>query len=412
MQFFKLRDNVYIVEGACSHAIYDFNNHKLYSINNFTNSLIRKIISSNIDKNFLSDEDKACLDFLLKNSIVEPTPTIYEEKKIEGQYSNNSLKFAWIEVTNLCNLRCIHCYSDKNTPTLGSMTLGDFSSVIYELKTAGVERIQIIGGEPLLLNKTLKKMFAMALPVFDQVSVYTNATLINREWANFFSKNRIKVNTTVYSYSAEEHDRVTQNPGSHELVNKGIQSLKNARVEYLVSCVKMKGIKIGCKNIDLYDLSDRYDVVRICGRAKLNLLNYELLKKKIITKKYFSRPLRNDLSSLLVSGHNCFSEKIYISHNLKVYPCVMERGFNYGSLKNHSLNDVICNADKITKNSIKVCRDCEYRYACLDCRPDRITKDIYAKPWYCTYDPYNAYWLPVDEFIYSLDQNINKRSMQ
>lgn len=48
---------------------------------------------------------------------------------------------------------------------------------------------------------------------------------------------------------------------------------------------------------------------------------------------------------------------------------------------------------QITKNQISVCKDCEFRDVCTDCRaylqsPD----DIYSKPLKCGYDPYTCKW--------------------
>ena len=82
----------------------------------------------------------------------------------------------------------------------------------------------------------------------------------------------------------------------------------------------------------------------------------------------------------------------------------MERGIEYGSLEDNKLNQIIEKMTPINKNAIKVCKDCEYRYACMDCRPDRLENDILAKPWYCSYDPYQSTWQPVDDLIHSLKQ--------
>ena len=403
MSFLGLRDNVFLVEGAHNHAIYDFNSCRLYSINHFTLSFIRHCISAEIIENSITQDDNACLSFLLSNSLLEPSNEIKPENKIESHFSggNKSFNYAWIELTNLCNLRCKHCYSSQDLTRLGSMNLNSFSRVINELLSVGVKNIQLIGGEPLILQKKLKEMIYMVVDAFKRVSIYTNATLIDSDWARFFSNQKIYVNTTVYSYSANEHDKVTKRPGSHKKTNKAIQYLKNFGANYSVSCVRMNGVQPGNKQTDLYNLDIRRDVVRNCGRADFKLLNRELLREKIITKKRFSRPLKPKISSLLASGHNCFSQKIYITHDLRVYPCPMERGIEYGSLEDNKLNQIMEKMSPINKNAIKVCKDCEYRYACMDCRPDRLENDLLAKPWYCSYDPYKSTWQPVDDFIHS-----------
>lgn len=47
----------------------------------------------------------------------------------------------------------------------------------------------------------------------------------------------------------------------------------------------------------------------------------------------------------------------------------------------------------ITKDRVEVCRDCEFRYVCTDCRAHtRDPADPFAKPAKCGYDPYTATW--------------------
>lgn len=47
----------------------------------------------------------------------------------------------------------------------------------------------------------------------------------------------------------------------------------------------------------------------------------------------------------------------------------------------------------MTKDAVIVCRDCEFRYACTDCRMIRSDpSNIASKPLKCGYDPYTATW--------------------
>lgn len=138
----------------------------------------------------------------------------------------------------------------------------------------------------------------------------------------------------------------------------------------------------------------------MAGRGNLNYLTPELLKRKVITKEYFSHPLKSENIRKMVSGHQCFGRKIYISADLTVYPCVMERRFSHGNLKYNSLEKILRqDIMSFNKTRIETCSGCEFRYACHDCRPDSITNDIYAKPYYCTYDVEHGCWLDADEFV-------------
>ena len=46
----------------------------------------------------------------------------------------------------------------------------------------------------------------------------------------------------------------------------------------------------------------------------------------------------------------------------------------------------------ISKNNIEVCKDCEYKYNCHDCRLNSVNpdEDFTLKPLFCTYDPYTG----------------------
>jgi len=46
----------------------------------------------------------------------------------------------------------------------------------------------------------------------------------------------------------------------------------------------------------------------------------------------------------------------------------------------------------LSYDKIEVCRDCEYRYACHDCRPLTYgpTGELTAKSLHCSYDPYRG----------------------
>jgi len=47
----------------------------------------------------------------------------------------------------------------------------------------------------------------------------------------------------------------------------------------------------------------------------------------------------------------------------------------------------------INKDQIEVCKDCEFRYVCTDCRAYlQDPSDLYSKPSKCNYDPYTAEW--------------------
>lgn len=406
--YYELNDDVYIVEGKAKSCIYDLGNSKLYSVNKALSSKLIQInekavlVEDNIDY-----ELKKILEQLNEGGILKISQT-HSSKNIKDIIPEDTgCKFAWIEITNKCNLKCRHCYNESNSYCDNTMKLSDFYRVIDNLLKMGVPKIQITGGEPFLNKDHLKKMLEYVVGKFSYIEIFTNGTLITEEWFEYLYENDIHIALSVYSYIPQMHDSVTGLEGSCKKTNQTISNLKKHNIPYRVCNVLMKDIELGEKNNDLYTLSEDKDVVRVTGRANLNLLTDDLIKKRLITKETFQKPITKSFCTRLISGHNCFNDKIYISADLDVFPCVMERRIKHCSLKENEivLNDVI---RKMSKDQIKECSECEYRYACFDCRPNSLDKEITEKPWYCTYNPIIGEWMDEDEFIKKIKEKLEK----
>lgn len=96
----------------------------------------------------------------------------------------------------------------------------------------------------------------------------------------------------------------------------------------------------------------------------------------------------------------CWKGKITVSDDGSVLPCVFARGRIAGNVRNQSLTEIINsgNMDRfwgMSKDRVRICRDCEFRYACPDCRPLALgwhDGDLSAKTYGCNYDPYSGKW--------------------
>jgi SPASM domain peptide maturase of grasp-with-spasm system len=96
--------------------------------------------------------------------------------------------------------------------------------------------------------------------------------------------------------------------------------------------------------------------------------------------------------------HNsCLNRKLAVDARGEIRNCP-SLGRSFGNVREVSLHSAVLQRDfsalwEINKDQVEVCRDCEFRYICTDCRaylsrPD----DLYSKPAKCGYDPYAARW--------------------
>jgi len=96
--------------------------------------------------------------------------------------------------------------------------------------------------------------------------------------------------------------------------------------------------------------------------------------------------------------HNtCLNRKISIDAegNIRNCPSMPQ---SFGNIKDTTLQQALDHPDfkkywNHKKDDIEVCRDCEFRYICTDCRAYLEDPDNeYSKPLKCGYDPYTGEW--------------------
>jgi organic radical activating enzyme len=151
------------------------------------------------------------------------------------------LRFLWLELTNLCNLHCAHCYAESGPRPSGAdlLTTADFARLLDEAAEVGCRAVQFIGGEA-TLHPGLPQLIAHARAVgFDHVEVYTNATHLPPGLLECFVKHKVSVAVSIYADDAAVHDAVTQRRGSHRRTIANVKKLIDAGLDVRVGVTAM-----------------------------------------------------------------------------------------------------------------------------------------------------------------------------
>jgi len=130
---------------------------------------------------------------------------------------SRKLDFLWIELTNRCNLRCVHCYTDSGPETgvRDRLDADDYRRLMRDAYALGCRKLQFIGGEP-QLNADFLALLVTAREIgFTFIEVFTNLTRLAPETLAFARENGIRFATSVYSDRPEAHDAVTRVRSSH-----------------------------------------------------------------------------------------------------------------------------------------------------------------------------------------------------
>lgn len=147
---------------------------------------------------------------------------------------------------------------------------------------------------------------------------------------------------------------------------------------FLHSALETKLVKTH-NSTRLFLLEEKLDGSHHCGK---------------ISPTYFAINIQTFTES---QKHNsCLNRKISIDANgdIKNCPSFFK---SYGNVKTTSLKEAVempgfKDVWYIYKDQVDICKDCEFRYICTDCRAYIQNSNIYSKPAKCSYNPYTAVW--------------------
>jgi MoaA/NifB/PqqE/SkfB family radical SAM enzyme len=175
----------------------------------------------------------------------------------------------WLELTNRCNLQCVHCYTESH-PHAGNRDLlstADYESVLHQAHALGCRKVQFIGGEPQLNPDFLRLVVAAKTIGFEFIEVYSNLTRLDDETIRYAAGNGVCFATSVYSDEPSAHDAITKVRSSHSRTIGNLKKLLASGVETraAIIVVDQDGTHVQRTRQFLQDLGVSH--VRSVGRA-------------------------------------------------------------------------------------------------------------------------------------------------
>ena len=249
------------------------------------------------------------------------TPKPRKKIPISGDIKHFYPKHMSVELTNVCNLRCKHCYRDADFR--GSFIQKDkLFKTIDLLHEKGLSLIELTGGEP-LLHPDFFEILAYAVNTLELVAVLTNGTLVDEKFVEKIKpfKDKIVVGVSIDSSTPDFHDQFRGKKGSWEKSCKAVSMLSEAgimtRVAMSVAPENMEDVEnmlLLSKKIGAMAFS--YSLIMPFGRgASVNwnevdlakMKSYSLVEKKITKRhrRYLTLIPDRELRHLLLGDTNC-----------------------------------------------------------------------------------------------------------
>lgn len=338
-------------------------------------------------------------------------------------------KFIFVDLTERCNLRCKTCYNVDQIKDLkyanyfnyfdysNDLDFETLKNIISFFAIKGFNRLQLLGGEP-LLYRWLEDVVIYAKALGFGVSMVTNGLQLSQKK----NLNILKMLDLIYvsfdGTSANEHDYI-RGDGSY---NKILTALKNYRevdnVTPIAALFVLNARRAGqpifewIEEINLDGLS--LQVIEPAGMALKypELFGSEYKLWELLANEFNTKP-PNDLPYLIkvpplfkyylnwekgtnleIDKQNCFGfiKQIYVDVHGRIYPCRLSTklnkpGFTENNLNSYPKSQLSEEFFKSKKELIlpKICRKCKFKKICqpchLQCKFKKSSRQVAACKW-------------------------------
>lgn len=241
--------------------------------------------------------------------------TITRQKPITEPYRR-----LWLELTNKCQLECIHCYADSGpNGGHGAMAADDWMSLIDQAAADGINMVQFIGGEP-TMHPRFVPIMAHALGAGLDVEVYSNFVRITDEMWELFVTPGVSLAFSYYAKNPAAHNAVTRRP-THAATRRNAETAAALGIP----------IRAGVINVgNDQDAREAIDDLKSIGITKV-----AVDRIRGVGRGGDGTPAPGELCG------RCGHDVAAVSANGDVTPCIFSRWLSVGNVRETPLAEIL-----------------------------------------------------------------------
>lgn len=352
------------------------------------------------------EEDNIEINNVLQGNIT--SGRLYNELKEIGAISNNRKEIKsdnknrlmapleyYFDFTNVCNLKCSHCYNRNNMNTR-TMTPEQIEKIIVDMYNSGVMRLHLAGGEPTLFPRELETYMATAKKYGILTSMASNGVAITDEICEILDKNEVmSITISIESANEEENSKIR----GKDSLKKSIEGIKKLSEYKKIHNSKYAiGIKVSY-DVDI-DEKEFEDLIKLSIELKIDILKFANPERCLFHEKgYYSKKAKKYYKNMDVirklkekykenifitqiaspvnscpdlgipNMQGCIGAQELIAINCKgeITPCLMNSTYLGNIFEVESIKDIY--KSEILENYYKEisnydCKDCKYHQKC------------------------------------------------
>ncbi|QDW97690.1 radical SAM protein [Staphylococcus agnetis] len=212
----KFKENVFHEAVNGIPMLLNVGNGLIVGLDNEGNDFIKKIMNTDIEFDYsqLSQNLKELVTHLEHNNFLEPST----EKS-----NNGEIAFAYLHITNRCNLNCVGCYSINDKRNVEKdIDIEYIKKTIDYLSEANVDTVIISGGETLIRTDIGEICRYLKKKKINNVVIITNGTIVNNNILNDIKGLVDTISVSIDTYK-ENSEGFIRDKGIHNKIIKNIK---------------------------------------------------------------------------------------------------------------------------------------------------------------------------------------------
>ncbi|MEX0503968.1 GTP 3',8-cyclase MoaA [Alphaproteobacteria bacterium LSUCC0719] len=157
-----------------------------------------------------------------------------------------TVEYLRVSVTDRCDFRCVYCMAEEMTflPKADLLTLEELEIMCRRFMAAGVRKIRLTGGEPLVRRNIMQLIRALGAEVkagqLDELTITTNGSQLVKMADDLFDAGVRRVNISLDTLDPDKFRQITR-WGDLDKVLAGLRAAQSAGLAVKINAVALKG---------------------------------------------------------------------------------------------------------------------------------------------------------------------------
>lgn len=152
----------------------------------------------------------------------------FSRQEINDARDGGQLLTMELELSRICNLRCIYCYSSAGQPLEDELEWDEIQDVLDQAAGLGARRIIVLGGgEPMAYPRLLELIRTIRQRGL-AVDLFTNGTLLDRPTTQSLRKLGVSPVIKLNSLREDVQDALADKSGTYAAIMRGLEYLTEA----------------------------------------------------------------------------------------------------------------------------------------------------------------------------------------